>query len=97
MTQAAERTRRAGPMAGGLAAAVGAHKGHHRAQAPSDIKHGRRNLRERLWGLCAASIGRLDQLGGILFPPSPEKMFGVLIKILCFDGIAVHERGASQR
>jgi hypothetical protein len=84
-------------MAGGLAAAVGAHKGHHRAQEPSDIKHGRRNLRERLWGLGVASIGRLDQLGGILFPHRAEKMFGMLIKVLCFDVIAVHERGASQR
>jgi hypothetical protein len=48
-------------------------------------------------GLGVASIGRLDQLGGILFPHRAEKVFGMLIKILCFDVIAVHERGASQR
>jgi hypothetical protein len=46
--------------------------------------------------LALVSIGGLGQVGTVLFAHGAEKMLGMLIEILCFDGVAVHERGPSQ-
>jgi len=45
----------------------------------------------------ALSIARLDQFVAVLFSHGAKKMLGMLIEVLCFDGVAIHECGASQR
>jgi len=43
----------------------------------------------------ALSIAWFDQLVAVLFSHRAEKMLGMLIEILGFDGVTVHERSAS--